>query len=95
MLVEWLYDSKNKEEAIAIHMKLLKSKPDLAEEDYKFLVQEFQPFPKDGAVSKAAMEKIMQLRVKEGLYKYKKVPSYTEFVDGSLIEEAQRQLGIK
>ncbi len=92
---QWLYDPKNKEEAIAIHMKVLKSKPELAEEDYKFLVQEFQPFPKDGAVNKAAMEKTMELRVKEGLYKDKKVPSYTEYVDSSFIEEAQRQLGIK
>lgn len=92
---QWLYDPKNKEEAIAIHMKALKSKPEVAGQDYKFLVEEFQPFPKTGAVSGVAMEKTMQLRVKQGLYKGKKVPSYTEYVDSSFIEEAQRQAGIK
>ena len=44
----WLYDPKNKEEALAIHMKVLKSTAKPAEEDYKYLVQDFQPFPKDG-----------------------------------------------
>lgn len=92
---QWLYDPKNKEEAIAIHMKALKSKPEVARQDYKFLVEEFQPFPKTGAVSRVAMEKTMQLRVKEGLYKGKKVPPYTEYVDSSFIEEAQRRAGIK
>lgn len=35
----WLYDPKNKEEALAIHLKVLKSTRDSAEEDYKYLVQ--------------------------------------------------------
>ncbi|HXG51369.1 MAG TPA: ABC transporter substrate-binding protein [candidate division Zixibacteria bacterium] len=92
---EWLYDRKNKEEAIAIHMKVLKSQRDIAEQDYRYLVEEFQPFPRGGAVNKIAMEKTIELRVKEGLYKGKKVPSYTEFVDNSLIEEAQKLAGFK
>ncbi len=92
---QWLYDPNNKEEAIAIHMKALKSKRNIAEQDYDFLVRDFQPFPKDGEVSKAGMEKTMDLRVKDGMYKDKKVPSYTDYVDNSLIEEAQKQLGIK
>ncbi|MBI4529565.1 MAG: ABC transporter substrate-binding protein [Deltaproteobacteria bacterium] len=92
---QWLYDPKNKEEAIALHMKVLKSTRQIAEQDYKFLVQEFQPFSKTGAVSKVAMEKTMELRAKEGIYKDKKVPPYTNYVDNSLVEEAQRQLGLK
>lgn len=92
---QWLYDPKNKEEAIAIHMKALKSKRNIAEQDYDFLVRDFQPFPKDGEVSKAGMEKTMDLRIKEDMYKGKKAPSYTEYVDNSLIEEAQKQLGLK
>jgi hypothetical protein len=50
----WLYDPKNKEGAIAIHMKVLKSTRESADEDYKYLVQDFQPFPKDGLVSKVS-----------------------------------------
>lgn len=92
---QWLYDPKNKEEAIAIHMKVLKSKREIAEQDYDFLVRDFQPFPKTGEVSKAGMEKTMELRVKDGMYKGKKIPSYTEYVDNSLIEEAQKQLGMR
>jgi NitT/TauT family transport system substrate-binding protein len=91
----WLYDRKNKEEAIAIHMKVLKSKRDIAEQDYKYLVEEFQPFPRNGTVNKAAMEKTIDLRAQEGTYKGKKVPAYTEFIDNSLVEEAQKLAGIK
>lgn len=91
----WLYDPKNKEEAIAIHMKILKSKPDIAKQDYQYLVEEFQPFPRNGAVNKAAMEKTIDLRAKEGTYKGRKVPAYTEFVDNSFIEEAQKLAGVK
>jgi NitT/TauT family transport system substrate-binding protein len=91
----WLYDPKNKEEALAIHMKILKSKRDIAEQDYKYLVEEFQPFPRNGAVNKAAMEKTIDLRAKEGTYKGKKVPAYTEFIDNSLVEEAHKLAGVK
>ena len=91
----WLYDPKNKEEAIAIHMKVLKSKRDIAERDYKYLVEEFQPFPRSGAVNKAAMDKTMDLRIKEGTYKGKTVPPYTNYIDSSLVEEAQKLAGFK
>jgi len=89
----WLYDPKNKEEAIALHMRVLKSSRESAEEDYKYLVQDFQPFPKDSLVSKASFDKTMELRVKDGMYQNKKVPPMTEYVDNSLLEEALRSLG--
>jgi len=91
----FLYDPKNREDAIAIHMKLLKSSQDVAESDYRFLVEEFKPFPTDGSVNKQAMEKTMELRAKAGRYEGKKVPSYAQYVDASLVDEAQRQLGLK
>jgi len=91
----WLYDPRNKEEVIAIHRKVLKSTPEGAEDDYRFLVQEFKPWPTDGSVNKRAIEKTMDLRVKGGKYEGKEVPSYTQFVDPSFVEEAQRQLGLK
>lgn len=89
----WLYDPKNKEEALAIHMKFLKSTRESAEEDYKYLVQEFQPFPRDASISKASFDKTMDLRAKEGTYQGKKIPPAGDYVDNSLIEEALRQLG--
>src|ERR671919_627040 len=46
---------------LKMHTKVLKTTRESAEEDYKYLVQEFQPFPKDGTVSKAAFDKTMEL----------------------------------
>ena len=89
----WLYDPKNKEEALALHMKVLKSSRESAEEDYKYLVQEFQPFPRDGLVSKVSFDKTMELRAKEGIYQGKKIPTAADFVDNSFIEEALKGLG--
>jgi ABC-type nitrate/sulfonate/bicarbonate transport system substrate-binding protein len=92
---QWLYDRKNKEEALAIHMKVLKSKREAAEQDYKFMIEEFQPFTRSGAVVKAAWDKTMELRAKEGYYKGKKTPPMSDFVDSSIIEEAQKLAGFK
>jgi NitT/TauT family transport system substrate-binding protein len=89
----WLYDAKNKEEALSIHMKVLKSTRDSAEQDYKYLVQEFQPFPRDGLVSKVSFDKTMDLRAKEGTYQGKKIPPASDYVDNSFIEEALKSLG--
>lgn len=89
----WLYDPKNKEEALSLHMKVLKSSRESAEEDYKYLVQEFKPFPVDGLVSKVSFDKTMELRVKEGAYQGKKVPPASDYVDNSFIEEALKQIG--
>jgi ABC-type nitrate/sulfonate/bicarbonate transport system substrate-binding protein len=89
----WLYDPKNKEEAIALHMKVLKSTRESAEEDYKYLVQEFQPFPRDGLVSKVSFDKTMDLRAKEGTYQGKKIPPASDYVDNSMIEEALKAIG--
>jgi NitT/TauT family transport system substrate-binding protein len=91
----WLYDPKNKEEALAIHLKVLKSTRDSAEEDYKYLVQEFQPFPRDGTVSKASFDKTMELRVKDGMYQGKKVPPASDYVDTSFVEEALKLAAAK
>lgn len=89
----WLYDPKNKEESLAIHMKFLKSTRESAEEDYQYLVQDFQPFPRDASISKVSFDKTMDLRAKEGIYQGRKIPSSSEFVDNSLIQEALKQLG--
>jgi hypothetical protein len=89
----WLYDPKNKEEALAIHAKVLKAGRESAEEDYKYLVQDFQPFPRDGTVSKVSYDKTMELRAKEGLYQGKKIPPMSDYVDNSLIDETLKLVG--
>jgi ABC-type nitrate/sulfonate/bicarbonate transport system substrate-binding protein len=88
----WLYYPKSKEEALAI-MKVLKSTRESAEEDYRYLVQEFQPFPRDGLVSKVSFDKTMDLRAEEGTYQGKKIPPASDYVDNSFIEEALKELG--
>ncbi len=74
-------------------MKVLKAGRESAEEDYKYLVQDFQPFPRDGTISKLSYDKTMELRAKEGLYQGKKVPLMSEYVESTLIEEALKQIG--
>ena len=90
-----IFEYKNKEEALAIHMKVLKSTRESAEEDYKYLLQDFQPFPKDGTVSKVSFDKTMELRAKEGTYQGKKVPPMSDYVDSSYMEEALKLAGGK
>jgi NitT/TauT family transport system substrate-binding protein len=89
----WLYDPKNKEDAIAIHMRALKSDRESAKEDYKYLVQDLQSFVRDGLVSKVSFDKAMELRAKEGSQHGKKVLAIADYVDNSFIEEALKSLG--
>lgn len=91
----WLYDPKNKEEALAVYMKILKSPREAAEADYHYLIEEFKPFPVEGALGKQAMEKIFELREKAGRYEGKKAPSYANYVDTTLVDDAKKQLGWK
>lgn len=91
----WLYDPKNKEEALAIYIRILKSTREAAEADYRFMIEEFKPFPVDGAVNKQAIEKTLDLRIKSGKYEGKKIPSYLTYIDTTLVEEAKKQLGLK
>jgi len=91
----WLYDAKNKEEALAIYSKVLKGPREAAEADYHYLIEEFKPFPVDGAISKQSIEKTFDLREKAGKYEGKKAPPYTNYVDVTLVEEAKKQLGWK
>jgi len=91
----FIYDPKNKEDVIGIYVKILKSTREAAEIDYRFLVDEFKPWPTDSSVNKQAIEKTMELRAKAGKYEGKKAPPYTQYVDTSLVEEAKRQLGLK
>jgi ABC-type nitrate/sulfonate/bicarbonate transport system substrate-binding protein len=92
---KWLYDPKNKEEALAIYMKILKSPREAAEADYRYLIEEFKPFPVEGTINKQAIEKTFELREKAGKYEGKKAPSYLQYVDTSLVEDAKKQLGWK
>ncbi len=91
----FLYDPKNKEDALAIYMKILKGTREAAETDYRFLIEEFKPFPTDSSVNKQAIEKTMELRVKAGRYEGKPTPSYLQYVDTTLVEDAKKQLGLK
>ncbi len=91
----WLYDSKNKEEALGIHVKYLKGNREGAENDYKYLVEEFKPWPTDGTTSKQGMDKTMELRVKGGKYEGKKAPPLSHYIDYSIVDDAKKELGIK
>lgn len=91
----WLYDAKNREEALAIHVKYLKGNREGAENDYKYLVEEFKPWPLDGTTSKQGMDKTMELRVKANKYEGKKAPPLSHYIDYSIVDDAKKELGIK
>jgi ABC-type nitrate/sulfonate/bicarbonate transport system substrate-binding protein len=90
---EWLYDPRNKAEALAIHMQALKSTRATAEEDYRFTIEAFQSLTRGGAVATAAWNKTMELRAKSGLYTGKTIPAMGTYVDPSIVQEAQRRAG--
>lgn len=73
-------------------MKVLKTTRKGAEEDYKYLVQDFQPFPRDGMVSQVCFDKTMELRAKEGNDQGKKIPPASDFIDNTYIEEVIKQV---
>ncbi len=52
-------------------------------------------FPRDGTVSKASFDKTMELRVKDGMYQEKKVPSASDYADTSFVEEALKLAAAK
>jgi len=91
----WLYDAKNREEALGIHVKYLKGNREGAENDYKYLVEEFKPWPTDGTTSKAGMDKTMELRVKANKYDGKKAPPLSHYIDYSIVDDAKKELGIR
>ena len=71
----WLYDPKNKEEDISIHMKVLKSTRESADDDYKYLVQDRS---QGGLVSKVSMIRrwsfvLRKVFIKEG--KFARLPN--------------------
>lgn len=92
---KWLYDPKNKEEAIGIYTKVLKSPREAAETDYRYMIEEFKPFPVDGVINQQAIAKTFDLREKAGKYEGKKAPPYTNYVDMTLVDDAKKQLGWK
>ena len=92
---EWLYNPKNKEDALAIHMRALKSTRETAEQDYRFTIQDFQSFTRGGAVNAAAWGKTMELRAKSGLYNGRAIPAMGTFMDSSIVQEAQRRAGYR
>jgi hypothetical protein len=57
------------------------------------MIEEFKPFSVDGAINKQAIEKTFDLREKAGRYEGKKTPSYTSYVDTTLVDDAKSNRG--
>ncbi len=91
----WLYEAKNREETLGIHINYLKGNREGAETDYKYLVEEFKPWPLDGTTSKQGMDKTMELRVKANKYESKKVPPLSHYIDYTIVDDAKKELGIR
>lgn len=58
-ITDWLYDPKNKDEAVAILTKVSKQPEPLVVETYDYYFNELKPFSKGMKVTKVGLEKLM------------------------------------
>lgn len=87
----WLYDPKNRNEAIDILAKSSKSKPEDAAKTYDLYTGVLKPFREDGAVTDAAMADILKALISFGEIKSPPPPN-AKYYDGSFVEAAQKAM---
>jgi NitT/TauT family transport system substrate-binding protein len=86
----WIYDRKNRAEAIQILARNLKVSEKYAENTYRVWVEEIKAHPADLALSPAGLRKVLENMLLLGDIK-PPVPDLAPFVDFSLAEKAARK----
>lgn len=77
---EWLYDGKNRNEAIEILMKRTKTPRNIAEGTYKLYVIDLQAFSKDLSIPRRGMQAILEILAESGELKPPPNP-ITKYID--------------
>jgi ABC-type nitrate/sulfonate/bicarbonate transport system substrate-binding protein len=85
--VRWLYDPKNKEQAVNILVKYSKQGREDTEKTYDYFVTKLHAFSSDGLIGDAAYKKMMDGLVSLGDIK-PPLPPISKFVDTSFVKEA-------
>jgi NitT/TauT family transport system substrate-binding protein len=85
----WLYDSRNKQEAIAILAKAINVDDALADDIYRMYISTGEVFPRDGGFTPDAVGKMIQMMAAVGDIEGPP-PDPAQFIDFSYLERAQR-----
>jgi NitT/TauT family transport system substrate-binding protein len=85
--VRWLYDPKNKEQAIDILVKYSRQDRKDTADTYDYFINKLKAFSADGLISDAAYQKMMDGLIGLGDMKAP-IPPISKFVDTSFVKEA-------
>lgn len=85
--VAWLYDNKNKDEAVGLLVKYSKAQPKDAADTYDYFINQIHAFSANGLVSDKGYQQMADALVEFGDLK-KPVPPMSNFVDASYVKEA-------
>jgi NitT/TauT family transport system substrate-binding protein len=88
--IQWLYDRKNKDEAVKILVKSIGAKEDDTAKTYDLFFGEIQAFRKDGAMPPAGFQRLLDALVELGDLQ-KPTPPMAKFVDDSFMKEALKK----
>jgi ABC-type nitrate/sulfonate/bicarbonate transport system substrate-binding protein len=89
--VRWLYDPKNKDQAIDILIRYSKQDKKDVEDTYDFMIGKIRAFSEDGRLSDDAFEKMMDALLDFGDIAAP-APPKTKLWDGSYADAADKQL---
>ena len=85
--VRWLYDPKNKDQAVDILVKYSKQSKKDSADTYDYFITKLKAFSADGLISEAAYKKMMDGLISLGDMKAPLPPS-SKFIDASFVKEA-------
>jgi NitT/TauT family transport system substrate-binding protein len=85
--VEWLYDQKNRDEALAILVKATGAKPEDAAKTYDLFIHELRAFRRDGSMPAAGFQRLLEAVADLGDLP-KPPPPAAKFVDESYLKAA-------
>lgn len=85
--VGWLYDQKNKDEAVKLLVKYAKSDPKDAAATYDYFTKQVRAYSSDGLISKSGYKKMTDALLNFGDLS-KPVPPPSKFIDDSYVKAA-------
>ena len=87
---DWLYDAKNRAEAIQLLARILKVSEKYAENTYRVWVEELKAHPKDLRLSPAGLRKVLENMIALGDLK-PPIPDLASLADFSLADKVARR----
>jgi NitT/TauT family transport system substrate-binding protein len=85
--IEWLYDPKNKAEAVSVLVKHTGAKPDDSDKSYDLFMNELRAFRRDGTIPADSFKRVLDAVAELGDLP-KPPPPASKFLDDSYLKEA-------